>query len=126
MNTKITIEQIKSILLEVTRQLKNEAPTNQNWLPLDNYIAFKIYDSGFITHFAIIKKKKCIPDSVVEINYDPYNTEFNACDKDGKFVFDILLDDMIEEGIITEKMLLDFIREYEKYYNTYVYSDDED
>ena len=66
----MTIETIKSILSELTYQLKDGAITNQNII-CRGYIPLKAYDSGSVTHFALIrnkKSKKIFPDSVVEIN----------------------------------------------------------
>ena len=116
MNTKT----IKSILLEVTKQLKDDAPTNQNII-CEGYIPLKSYDCGDVTHFAIIECSDVIPNSIVELGFDHDNNELYAYDKDQNFVFDVLLDDMINKKQITEQMLINFIREFEKYYDTYVY-----
>ena len=54
MNFKPTIKNIKSILLDITYQLENDAPTNQN-LICEGYIPLKSYDCGDVIQFAIIK-----------------------------------------------------------------------
>lgn len=102
---------IKSILMEITYQLNDGAPTNQNIL-CEGYIPLKSYDSGVVIQFAIIEKTSLIPNSVAELVFDHYNKEFYAYDKDRKIVFDVLLKH--------DKLLTKFIRAFEQYYNTYV------
>lgn len=98
--------------MEITYQLNDGAPTNQNIL-CEGYIPLKSYDSGVVIQFAIIEKTSPIPNSVVELVFDHYNKEFYAYDKDRKIVFDVLLNDM-------KKTVNKFIRAFEKYYGTYV------
>ena len=107
-------EMIKSILSEITNQLKEGAPTNQNIL-CEGYIPLKSYDSGYVTQFAIIEKTELFPESIVELGFDHDNYEFYAYDKDQNFVFDVLLEDVVSEEQITK-----FIIEFEKYYLTYI------
>ena len=40
-------------------------------------------------------------------------------DKDRNFVFDVVLDVMVDKKQIPKYMLTNFIREFEKYYDTY-------
>ena len=119
MNFKPTIKNIKSILLDITYQLENDAPTNQN-LICEGYIPLKSYDSGDVIQFAIIENSYPIPNSVVELGFDHDNNELYAYDKDQNFVFDVVLDDMVNRKQISNKLLTNFIRAFEKYYGTYV------
>ena len=119
MNSKMTIKKIKSILLDITHQLENDAPTNQNII-YESYIPLKSYDCGDVTHFAMIENSGVIPNSVVELGFDHDNYELYAYDKDQNLVFDVVLDDMVNRKQISNKLLTNFIRAFEKYYGTYV------
>ena len=114
-----SIKNIKSLLSNITSQLKEGAPTNQNII-CNGYIPLKSYDSGTVTHFAIIKNSDVIPNSIVELGYDYDNYELYAYDKNRNFVFDVVLDVMVDKKQIPKYMLTNFIREFEKYYDTYV------
>ena len=119
MSARMTIEEVKSILIELTHQLKDDAPTNQNII-CDGYIPLKSYDCGDVIQFAIIKNSYPIPNSVVELGFDHDNYELYAYDKDQNLVFDVVLDDMVNRKQISNKLLTNFIRAFEKYYDTYV------
>ncbi|WP_458454514.1 hypothetical protein, partial [Methanobrevibacter sp.] len=116
---RMSPETIKAILLQIINQLADGAPTNQNILPCKGYIPLKSYDCGDVTHFAIIKQKPSIPESIVELGFDYDNNEFYAYDDKANFLFDVVLDDMIDEEQITKEMLVTFKRVYGNYYGTF-------
>ena len=112
------------IFTDLTKQLNEGAITNQNMV-CSGYIPIKTYDCGLITHFAIIENNKnLIPNSVTELIYDIH--ELYAYDKDHKIVFDLSLDEMIDEKRLTRKLLRKFHEAFEKYYDTYVYETEEE
>lgn len=118
----ISFVSLKNILIELTKQLNDNAPTNQCLLDINKYIGFYIYDSGYVTHFAIIKMRKFFPVRLHEIHYNPWNYEFYGLDINGEIIFDVSLNEMVKDRKITKTLLNDLTKSYPSYYGTYINS----
>lgn len=122
----ISFVTIKKILIELTKQLNDGAPTNQCLLDIKKYIGFYIYDWGCVTHFALIKMRKFFPSTLHEIHYNPWNYEFYGLDINGEFMFDLSLDRLVKDRKITKTLLNDLTKSYPNYYETYINSNVEE